>query len=200
VRQVNPEVPAWLERIIAKLHAKDPAGRFQSASEVADLLGRCLAHVQQPLTVALPAELTPPETGRATRRRTWRWVAIAAGLAVLLAGTLMLGAWRSNQTHVEKGRIASPLPTVSDGYSDSLTAHSGPDEIAQEIQAAWVRVQAIEADMHRPPACPDYDPLSALAQRVAAQAASLEREIVPGRDTINATPTAPHILNLEKRR
>jgi serine/threonine-protein kinase len=48
VREINPEVPDWLAAIIARLHAKDPANRFQSAAEVADLLGRCLAYVERP--------------------------------------------------------------------------------------------------------------------------------------------------------
>jgi WD40 repeat protein len=47
LREVNPDVPDWLEAIIAKLHAKGPAGRFQSAAELADLLGRYLAQLQQ---------------------------------------------------------------------------------------------------------------------------------------------------------
>ena len=38
IRELNPDVPAWLAAIIGKLHAKDPARRFQSAAEVADLL------------------------------------------------------------------------------------------------------------------------------------------------------------------
>jgi serine/threonine protein kinase len=54
VREINPNVPTWLEGIIAKLHAKEPAGRFQSASEVAALLERCLAHLQQPEHHPLP--------------------------------------------------------------------------------------------------------------------------------------------------
>src|SRR5262249_3954855 len=44
VQWVNPEVPDWLAAIIEKLHAKDPADRFQSAQEVADLLSQHLAH------------------------------------------------------------------------------------------------------------------------------------------------------------
>ena len=48
VREVNPESPDWLAEIIAKLHAKDRADRFQSAAEVAELLGRHLAHLQRP--------------------------------------------------------------------------------------------------------------------------------------------------------
>ena len=31
IREIIPEVPEWLCDIIAKLHAKDPAERFQSA-------------------------------------------------------------------------------------------------------------------------------------------------------------------------
>jgi serine/threonine protein kinase/formylglycine-generating enzyme required for sulfatase activity len=54
MREVIPEVPEWLCRIVEKLHAKDPAGRFASAKEVADLLGQHLAHLQQPALVPMP--------------------------------------------------------------------------------------------------------------------------------------------------
>lgn len=52
IHEVNPDVPDWLSDIIAKLLAKAPADRFQTAAEVADLLGRCLAHLQQPSVVS----------------------------------------------------------------------------------------------------------------------------------------------------
>ena len=44
VHQINSAIPAWLAAIIEKLHAKDPADRYQSAAEVAEVLGRHLAH------------------------------------------------------------------------------------------------------------------------------------------------------------
>jgi serine/threonine protein kinase len=47
IREVNPEVPTWLCDIIGRLHEKNPADRFASAREVADLLARCLAEYQQ---------------------------------------------------------------------------------------------------------------------------------------------------------
>src|SRR5215217_1508746 len=54
VRDANPHVPDWLAAIIEKLHAKDPARRYQTAAEVADLLGRHLAYVQHPSVAPLP--------------------------------------------------------------------------------------------------------------------------------------------------
>ncbi|MDR3618727.1 MAG: protein kinase [Paludisphaera borealis] len=82
IQELNPEIPSWLVRIIDRLHAKNPADRYGSAAEVADLLGRCLAHVQQPTSVPLPAELLP-----ARKRRTMAiWGAIPVGL--MLVGLL----------------------------------------------------------------------------------------------------------------
>ncbi|MCI0378070.1 MAG: protein kinase [Gemmataceae bacterium] len=55
IRAVNPEIPEWLEHIIAKLHAKKPEDRFPTAKEVAELLGQHLAHLQQPEQMPRPA-------------------------------------------------------------------------------------------------------------------------------------------------
>ena len=54
IREINPEIPEWLERIVMKLLAKDVVERFGSAAEVATLLEQSLAHVQQPTSVDLP--------------------------------------------------------------------------------------------------------------------------------------------------
>jgi serine/threonine protein kinase len=43
LREINPDIPAWLEAVIARLHARNPADRFQTATEVAQQLGRHLA-------------------------------------------------------------------------------------------------------------------------------------------------------------
>jgi serine/threonine protein kinase len=44
VRETNPDIPDWLVAIIDKLHAKNPADRYQTAVEVAELLNQHLAH------------------------------------------------------------------------------------------------------------------------------------------------------------
>src|SRR6202521_1850307 len=54
IREVNPEIPDWLCEIVAKLHAKKPEDRFQTAKEVAEILGQHLAYLQQPPQVPPP--------------------------------------------------------------------------------------------------------------------------------------------------
>jgi hypothetical protein len=46
IRQVNPQIDRALTVIITRLHAKDPARRYQSAHEVSEALGALLAHEQ----------------------------------------------------------------------------------------------------------------------------------------------------------
>jgi serine/threonine protein kinase len=60
IREINPEVPPWLEELVVRLHAKALADRFASAREVADLLARHLAELQHSATPSPPA---PPAGG-----------------------------------------------------------------------------------------------------------------------------------------
>jgi serine/threonine protein kinase len=91
IREVNPDIPDWLAAIITKLHAKSPAARYQSAAEVADLLSRGLAQVQQagmgppgPRVPSSGASGPPGKAASPARRR-----AAYAGLTVaLVVGTL----------------------------------------------------------------------------------------------------------------
>ncbi|MBI3462253.1 MAG: hypothetical protein HY000_04215 [Planctomycetes bacterium] len=100
IRETNPQIPDWLIAIIAKLQAKDPADRFQSAAEVAELLGRHLAHVQHPSFAPLPT----PAVGNALRGvpravrtatagvpyRSRRRLAVAAAILIFSLGGLSL--------------------------------------------------------------------------------------------------------------
>ncbi len=49
-----PELPPWFCCIVERLLSKDRAHRFESASEVNQVLAACLAHLQQPASVPLP--------------------------------------------------------------------------------------------------------------------------------------------------
>jgi len=59
MQDINPNMPEWMDKLMTRLHAKAPAQRFQSAQEVADTLGSCLAHVQNPRVNPLPSWLMP---------------------------------------------------------------------------------------------------------------------------------------------
>lgn len=88
--EINNEVPDWLCNIISKLHAKMPGERFQTAKEVAELLGQHLAHIQQPsqaplpLPTAVPTSLVPGSDEPAKAQPM-----IAPGLALILWPTLI---------------------------------------------------------------------------------------------------------------
>jgi hypothetical protein len=192
IRQINPEVPAWLEAIIARLLAKDPGRRYRSAAEVADLLGRCLAHVQQPLAVPLPAEVAP-RAGSARARRLRAW-ALATGLgAAAVAWATLVPASRSRQEpdgpagRVRAGGPAagpSPAPRETAGAARaSRPAGERPDELAEQLQQAWGRAGALRADLERGGVVLDpADPVSATAFGLSQQARALEQEITSGGD------------------
>src|SRR5262249_23566750 len=87
LRAINPEIPNWLEAIIARLHAKSPADRIQTAAEVAELLGRQLAHLQQGNDVG-PLSHVPPDRARWKRAPRILAFLLVLTIAVLVATVL----------------------------------------------------------------------------------------------------------------
>ncbi len=59
LRELNPELPDWLDVMVFRLLAKRPEDRFSSASDVAATLQQCLAHVEQPRLAELPESVVP---------------------------------------------------------------------------------------------------------------------------------------------
>jgi serine/threonine protein kinase len=76
IAQINPEIPIWMDRLVRKLHAKNPDERYDSASRVGDVLQHCLTHLNSP-GEELPDELREP-------RRTDRKVVLIAALALAM--------------------------------------------------------------------------------------------------------------------
>jgi serine/threonine protein kinase len=96
LREINPDIPDWLEAIIAKLHAKEAAHRFATSEELTETLEQCIAHIRQPATAPLPESVA--QLVRSSRRdtsSTWparlrtvlqrRGAAVVAGLVVVTA-------------------------------------------------------------------------------------------------------------------
>ncbi len=80
IREVIPEVPEWLCRVVAKLHEKEPKDRYQTAREVADLLADCEQQLKQHAGLMNYARIPG---GKPRQTKSWKWVATAA-LALLL--------------------------------------------------------------------------------------------------------------------
>lgn len=57
VSQLNPSVPDWFARLVERLHEKDPRRRIQSSSELQQVLGQCLRHLEHPELHAIPITL-----------------------------------------------------------------------------------------------------------------------------------------------
>lgn len=107
---LNPELPPWFIGIVEKLLEKDPTKRFESAKEVSELLEHCLAHVQQPNTVSLPAGLPTVAAKPKPRWTTRRWIAtiaVALFFAALGAGAIAVATAEppdiSGQWHDDQG-------------------------------------------------------------------------------------------------
>jgi serine/threonine protein kinase len=123
VHEINPDIPVWLGEFIAQLHAQAPSQRFQSATEVADLLAQYLAHVQQPGTLPLPRRprrrLAPPPTAP---QRSWLIPAIGAFLligALLPIGALLLiGGLEIPAVRDLLQRRSIPAPAVGPAASE----------------------------------------------------------------------------------
>jgi WD40 repeat protein len=123
---VNPQIPAWLAEIVDRLLEKEPDARYQSAREVADVLARCLAHVQHPSLNALPAvtpnqqavsavagqvlneTLNVPALKRRAAHRGRRWLMAAA--ALLFALGLLAAAEGTGMT-----RMAATVIRIATG-------------------------------------------------------------------------------------
>lgn len=88
IREINADIPEWLERIVMKLLAKSPAERFATATEVATLLEQCLAHVQQPTAVALPKVVWEPTSESSLAGVAPRLCRAAAGLLTVFTAAM----------------------------------------------------------------------------------------------------------------
>ena len=137
------DVPSWLEMIVQKLLAKSPADRFESATEVAELLEQCLAHLYDPTVVPLPeaARIAPDRSSR-----LWRNVvvsAVAGSALVLIAG---LGfATRSFWSATPAGTDGDPQGT---GPSSALQAPV-PAELLRWDDDLVQGLTELEGDMQR---------------------------------------------------
>ena len=140
--EVNPDVPPWLGTIINRLHAKRPEDRFESAGELADLLERCLAHVQQPQAQPLPESLIVPR-GKTSLGRTLQ---VLAGLTAV--ATLLYAAWPDGERDLDSAETGEVVAEVDgdhherEGQGDELEARLRTElsALAGDESLPWVEL------------------------------------------------------------
>jgi WD40 repeat protein/serine/threonine protein kinase len=143
VREINPDVPECLVAVIERLHAKDPARRYQSAAEVAEVLGRLLAQAQQP--GGLPRTVPPP------RHLPGPCVKVLAHVlaALFVGGLLLLSLFLAVALHRWS---VGPLKKEAAGVPDPAALQPGPPAQAEgpvrELRGhtGWVISVALSPD------------------------------------------------------
>jgi serine/threonine protein kinase/tetratricopeptide (TPR) repeat protein len=95
IREVIPEVPEWLCRIVEKLHAKNPAERFQTAREVADLLADCEKQLAAHKELTDFARIPGGAPKAVARRSRFRRAAVTAGLLSVVTAALAVTVFKS---------------------------------------------------------------------------------------------------------
>ncbi len=135
LREILPEIPAWLAKIVNKLLEKIPDNRYQTAKEVADLLARCQSELElngqvtcvpevvpaPPSVAGTPGELKPKRQENTDHTnpkfRLGIWIAAFAICATLMAvaarqflgvGQKAISTNTANPTTPKLDRSASP--------------------------------------------------------------------------------------------
>jgi serine/threonine protein kinase len=153
IREIIPETPQWLCDIIAKLHAKNPDERYQSAREVADVLADCEAQLKATAKLKDYSRIPWGKSQRLARRR---WVAAATALLLPLIGltvTELTGV--THLFHMQRAGVFSPNPALSPDHSKSkaIAPFTDPDRRAAQYilsVGGWFRINEEERIIHAP--------------------------------------------------
>ncbi|MBS1787007.1 MAG: protein kinase [Acidobacteria bacterium] len=141
-RQLNPEIPVNLEKLLLRALAKSPEDRQQSVQELADELRLAARQVVIPLTADAPTDFQSDEElaelDRLTLvRRRRRRVAVAAAVVLLavLAGAIFGRNWLASRALplIEDAKELAAMPSPS----PSATVPSDLDslELAAQLPA-----------------------------------------------------------------
>jgi tetratricopeptide (TPR) repeat protein len=166
IRLRNPDTPEWLVGVVARLMAKDPANRYQSAVEVAELLAARLAELQRPAHPSLPGHAGPSGPGsqqpKAAGRRGRRLALAALGAAAVLLAALFLLTWRpanpaprengsnpnadtaeARKTRAEPSALLQPRrPVAAEAVADSKPQRSPKSDLERRLERLELLLRA----------------------------------------------------------
>jgi len=125
ILEINPEIPTWLVALIERLMMKSSAERYQSATEVAQLLERCLAHVQQPLDHSLPVSLSTKN--KSAFQPTLGQLAVLGSLGLLLLVALAWSRWNAQKIDRDTAAVTIDGSSNPKGIVSNVPSSSSED-------------------------------------------------------------------------
>jgi serine/threonine protein kinase len=194
LREINVDIPEWLETLIARLMAKEPSDRYQTADEAFEVLEKCLAHVQQPLSSPLPAGLEPRK-----KRLGKKTVGTAAAAIFVLA---CVPAWiviHSRLNFPPDPFQASDAKNAGDPLGvDPWQGPPTSEKIQQLIDRSRLLADQTHQGIVRPDELAASDSISTRGFYLMTEAQALEQEIQSGRSArpdSNAPILTPSLPN-----
>ncbi len=141
IREIVPEVPEWFCRIVEKLHAKNPAERFQSAKEVGEVLADCEKQWQAHAELGDYSRIPGGKPTAAASRPEPRKAAVVAVLLVLFFSVIfVVELWKS-------GRLSSNWPLLPTALGAGIFASSAPAFLRNPRSRLFRRLLAVSAPL-----------------------------------------------------
>ncbi len=199
IREINPDIPTPVCRVVEQLLAKEPTQRFQTAAEAAEQLNQLLAQMQA-ASRDLPGPGKPAPASR-QRNATWKPVVVGVAALVLAGGSAVFyfgrSAWQQGKP-VSQGEPATSAAPDRDrgrpvtGIGSSLPLLPLIDLTRDSVNGEWqlgdgrlTSPRVVGATVLQLPFCPpaEYD-LSACAERKNGSDALLLGLVVGGRQVV----------------
>jgi uncharacterized protein (TIGR03067 family) len=142
IRELNPNIPEWLEKIVMKLLSKSREDRFGSGAQVAELLEDCLAHVQQPTVIALPRTLAEQTFSKSSESRQGfgSWLGGRLGARALVLGgvgsvalIMLCMQFQNDSLPPSAQRTSGPLTGAHANLNELLEQQKSREESIRQI-------------------------------------------------------------------
>lgn len=129
IQDIMPSVPDWYCKIVAKLHAKRPEDRIQSAREVTDLFARNQAAIQEngrPVSPGISEKRLGGQFGRST---------LIGGAAMAMVVLLGVAEFSGMTNFFKRVRSDSAQEMIKPSETEVLPEKKEVEEPAKEIAA-----------------------------------------------------------------
>jgi serine/threonine protein kinase len=151
IRELNPQVPEWLGEMIDELLAKDPDDRYQSASDLAEVLEYTWAR-STTSSLELPAVCQVEIRRRKTRARLLLVAAAVGMLGVGLTLGILASYWlpgrgaavvSSGKEEVSSSAEPEAVLTANSGAVWSVAFNPTNDRLAMSVEDGSVRIWSL---------------------------------------------------------